>query len=110
MSGKILRRLVATDAVAGGSGYLEGTTKVAGAPDVPVRRRVHLVVQMSPRSDLVFPGRIMRSVWSDPVTGAWRFDYINVSAKCAAIAYDHTGVNDPVAKTGLMPTPMPNVI
>ncbi|MCK9993729.1 MAG: hypothetical protein Dbin4_02249 [Alphaproteobacteria bacterium] len=110
MTGRILRHLVATDAVAGGSGYLEGTTKVAGTPDVPVRRRVHLVVQMSPRADLAFPGRISRGVWSDPVTGAWRFDYINTSAKFAAIAYDHTGVNDAVAKTNLVPTPLPDVI
>lgn len=110
MSGKILRRMVAIDTFAGGIGYLEGTTEIAGTPDAPVSRRVHLIVQMSQRADLAFPGRISRSVWSDPVTGAWRFDYINASAKFAAIAYDHTGVNDPVAKVGLTPTPLPDLI
>lgn len=110
MSGRILRRMVATDALAGGTGYLEGTTKVAGTPDAPVSRRVHLIVQLSPRAELVLPGFISRSVWSDPVTGAWRFDYIKASAKFAAIAYDHTGVNDPVAKVGLVPTPLPDLI
>ncbi|NMG29363.1 hypothetical protein GO615_10605 [Aromatoleum evansii] len=102
--------MVATDALAGGTGYLEGTTKVAGTPDAPVSRRVHLIVQTSSRTELAFPGRLSRTVWSDPVTGAWRFDYINAAAKFAVITYDHTGVNDPVAKVGLTPTPMPNVI
>ncbi|SIQ96700.1 hypothetical protein SAMN05421829_108171 [Aromatoleum tolulyticum] len=110
MSGKILRRLVVTDAVAGGRGFLEGTTKVVGTPDAPVSRRVHLIMQISARAELAFPGRIARSAWSDPVTGAWRFDYINAAAKFAVLAYDHTGVNDPAAKVGLIPTPMPDVI
>lgn len=110
MSGKVLRRLVAAEIVAGGRGYLEGTTALAGTPDAPVSRRVHLIVQMSSRPELAFPGRIMRTVWSDPATGAWRFDYLNTAAKFAVLAYDHPGVNDPVAKTNLVPTPLPDVI
>lgn len=86
------------------AGRLYGTTKQAGAPDVPVRRRVQIVQAASNAHGHVFPtvGASVAWVWSDD-DGNWEVDNINPDGKYHAIAYDHTGVHDPVIKLNLTP-------
>lgn len=82
--------------------YVSGTTKIAGAPDQAVTRRAQLL--RSVRNPV-----LVGEVYSD-AAGGWIVE--NIAKRPAgdgytAIAYDHTGTYDPVAKAGLVPTPMP---
>lgn len=75
-----------------------GTTKNIGSPaDLPVRRLVRLHDQPT--------GRLLRDLWSDPVTGAYQFDYLR-AGRFFVIAFDHTGQYNGEVVTGIsLPTP-----
>lgn len=65
-----------------GIGWVQGTVKRKGEPrDVPLRRRVRL----HDKRDM----RLIRETWSDPETGAFRFDNIDPQVPFVALAYDH---------------------
>lgn len=67
----------------GGNGRIHGDVKKVASPDAPVWRRVRLFVRRD--------ARLVREVWSDPVTGEFSFDWINPAIDYTIIAYDHTG-------------------
>lgn len=87
------------------AGRLYGSTKVAGAPETPVRRRVQVVEARENAHGHVFPTDGMRStwVWADEA-GNWEVRLLDPAKKYHAIAYDHTGQYDPVIKMNLTPT------
>lgn len=68
----------------GGNGRIHGDVKKVGSPDAPVWRRVRLFTRRE--------GILVREQWSDAVTGAYSFEYINPSLEYTIVAYDHTGV------------------
>ena len=60
-----------------------GTTKnIASPSDLPVRRLVRFHEQLS--------GRLLRELWSDPVTGAYQFNNLRAGTYFA-LFLDHTG-------------------
>lgn len=83
----------------GGTGRIAGSVKVDSSPDYPVWRRVRLF----DRRD----GRLVREVWSDPVTGVYAFEYINPARLYVVVSYDHTGVYSAEALDSMTPEPMP---
>ena len=80
-----------------GTASLTGTTKNLGSPNQPVWRRVQLIEERS--------GRVLREVWSDPVTGVYTFSEIRPQIKFSVVAYDHTGVFRAVIADNLEATP-----
>jgi len=85
------------------AGLLAGTTAVAGDPDLPVVRVVHIVHAPNSAGTL-FPGaQLVGAVLSD-AGGAWSLPGLDPTLRYHAIAYDHTGVHDPVIKMNLVPT------
>ena len=86
------------DANFGGNLKIVGTTKVKGAPDSPVRRRVSLHDQST--------GLLVRSQWSDAVTGAYLFDLIKPGVYYV-VSFDHTGLHNGVIATGVVPELIP---
>lgn len=85
------------------TGYLDGSTKIAGLPDVAVQRLVQLVTAANAHGQ-VFPySNVVAWKWSAP-DGSWRFDGLDPAQKYHAIAYDHTGQYDPVVKLNLVPS------
>ena len=83
----------------GGDGYIAGTVAVDSTPDYPVWRRVRLLNKRD--------GRIVRETWSDPVTGAYRFEYISRALEFIVIAHDHTGVYNAEVRDSITPKVMP---
>lgn len=83
----------------GGNGRIAGTVKVDSSPDYPVWRRVRLF----DRRD----NRLVRETWSDPVTGAYVFEYINPARLYVVVSYDHTGVYSAEALDSMTPELMP---
>lgn len=75
-----------------------GTVKKDGTPDVPVRRRVRLVDQVT--------GRFIRETWSDAVTGAYVFNYI-APGVYTVYALDHTGEYGGTIETDIVAEQMP---
>lgn len=74
----------ARDVENGGVGRVYGTVKEKAAPsNTPRHRRVLLIDE---RSRLP-----VRETWSDPVTGAYSFDYVDATRKYTVISYDHLG-------------------
>lgn len=67
--------------------------------NVPLRRRVQLYNQRD--------SRLVREVWSDPVTGEYSFDNIRGDATYFVIAFDHTGHYRAVIADNLTPEPIP---
>ena len=80
-----------------------GTTVQAGSPDVPVRRRVQLF-ECANAHGMAFPTSVIpvRWQWSAP-DGSYRFEGLDPAKTYGVIAYDHTGVHDPVVKLNLVP-------
>lgn len=70
------------DVYHGGLGRVTGTVKVRGTPDYAVFRRVRLIRERD--------GVFVQETWSDPVTGAYEFKYVDPSEKYTALSYDHT--------------------
>ena len=83
----------------GGNGRIAGTVKIDSSPDYPVWRRVRLF----DRRD----NRLVRETWSDPVTGAYAFEYINPTRQYVVVAYDHSGVYNAEVLDALTPELMP---
>lgn len=83
----------------GGNGRIHGDVKKVGSPDSPVWRRVRLFARRD--------GRLVREQWSDPVTGAYSFEYVNPSLEYTLVAYDHTGVYQAVISDNPTIDPMP---
>ena len=97
-------RLLTRDVYRGGLGFVAGTIKELpkGAPEggeVPVWRRVRLHDQRT--------GQPVAEVWSDPKTGAYRFDYIDPQRIYTVLSYDHTGKFVAVAADSITPERMP---
>lgn len=88
-------------------GVISGTTVLAGAPDAPVRRRVQLF-ECSNAHGMAFPTAAtpVRWQWSAP-DGSYRFEGLDPAKTYGVIAYDHTGVHDPVVKLNLVPEVTP---
>jgi hypothetical protein len=84
-------------------GFLEGTTVVAGSPDAPVQRLVHLLSTEEFRATIPQGCVILDWQWSS-TSGAWRFEPLDPAKLYHVIAYDHTGTYDPVVKLNLTPT------
>ena len=84
-------------------GVIYGTTVQAGSPDVPVRRRVQLF-ECANAHGMAFPTSVIpvRWQWSAP-DGSYRFEGLDPAKTYGVIAYDHTGVHDPVVKLNLVP-------
>lgn len=66
-----------------GPGIISGTTFDHGTPDVPVRRRVRLYIELE--------GQLVREVFSDATTGAFSFRGLTTTRAFTIVAYDHTG-------------------
>jgi hypothetical protein len=81
-----------------GGGKIVGTVKVAGAPDVPVSRRVRLIEDRS--------GRVVDEMWSTPGTGEYAFIYLDMSRAYSVYSMDHTGVHAHVIEGPLYPEAM----
>ena len=64
-----------------GIGRVRGTVKETGMPNSPVFRRVRLIRERD--------GMLMREVWSDKVTGAYDFTYIDELQTWTVVSYDH---------------------
>lgn len=86
------------DAQDGGNYRIIGTVKEKGSPDVPVSRRVLLCDQLS--------GRVVRSMWSDPVTGAYAFERIRLGV-FYVLSFDHAGAYRAVVADSLVPELIP---
>lgn len=97
-------QLLMRDVYRGGLGYVAGTVKELpkGAPEggeVPVWRKVRLHDQAT--------GNPVAETWSDPKTGAYRFEYIDMERLYTVLSYDHTGKFVAVAADSLKPERMP---
>lgn len=74
-----------------------GSTKNTGTPNAPVRRRVRLHDQST--------GRLVREMWSDPVTGAYQFTGLHAGTYYVT-SFDHTGTyNGEIMSDVVLPTP-----
>ena len=78
-----------------GIGRVRGTVKQKGTPEAPVYRKVRLVRERD--------GVLVRELWSDPITGAYSFDYIDELQKWTVVSYDHTGTFRAVVADGQVP-------
>ena len=83
----------------GGAGRIAGTVNVDSTPDYPVWRRVQLFDRRN--------NALVRETWSNPVTGAYSFDYINPARLYVVIAYDHTGGFNAEIRDNVTPEAMP---
>lgn len=86
------------------AGRMYGTTAIAGMPDAPVRRRVQICAAASNAHGNVFPsvGAAVAWTWADDA-GNWEVRNVDPDLKYHVIAYDHTGVHDPVIRLNLTP-------
>lgn len=82
---------------------LFGTTVIAGTPDTPISRLVHLLQGVSVRGMIGHSATPVRWMQSD-AAGNWEFRDLDPALRYHVIAYDHTGVHDPVLKLNLVPT------
>ena len=82
-----------------GVGRVHGTVKNTGVPNMPVARRVRLLRE----SDLL----VVREQWSDPITGAYDFRFVDELQRYTVIAFDHTQLYSAVVADNLTPEPMP---
>lgn len=79
----------------GGSGRVYGTVKEKGTPNAPLWRRVRLFDELN--------NLLVREQWSDPVTGAYSFDYVDTTRRYTVLSYDHTGAYRAVVADGQIP-------
>ena len=80
------------DVVDGGSGRIMGRLLERGVPKKPIARQVKLLDEVT--------GIIIRSTWSDPETGEYVFNNMNLKGTYSIIAYDYTGVYRAVIANG----------
>ena len=81
-------QLLTRDVYRGGVGLVVGTVKERpkGAPEgseVPVWRKVRLHDQVT--------GNPIAETWSDPKTGVYRFEWVDMERVYTVMSYDHTG-------------------
>ena len=83
-----------------GIGRVRGeTVELVGAVEVPVQRKLRLHRERD--------GLLIRELWSNPITGAYSFDYVDELQKYTTLAYDHTGALRAVVADGQIPELMP---
>lgn len=80
-----------------GIGRVRGTVK--NTPATPVRRKVRLIRARD--------GLVIREQWSDPVTGAYDFKYVDELQIFTVVSYDHTELYNAVIGDRLVPELMP---
>lgn len=93
---------ISRDMQDGGAYCIYGTTALDGTPlDTPVRRRVQLYNQRD--------GRLIRETWSDPTTGAYRFDGVlcGDGTRYFVATFDDAGDKRAVIADNLTPEAMP---
>lgn len=81
-----------------GSCRVAGDVAIEGTPDVPVGRRVRLLVKRT--------AELARETWSDPVTGTYAFDRV-ANQPYIVLSEDHTGVHNAAVTDSVIPVPMP---
>lgn len=78
------------------TGTVYGTTEVKTDPlDKPVRARVLLLREKD--------GKVIREMWSDPVTGAYRFDDVDAGEVYTVLTYHPTRDRRAVVADGIIP-------
>ena len=83
----------AKDVQDGGAFKVQGTVAIDATPDIPVKRKVRLFCLQS--------GRLVRETWSDPVTGAYRFEYVR-QGPWLVISHDYTGSYNAVVADNIL--------
>ena len=78
-----------------GTGTVYGTTEIKGTPDAPLRARVRLIRERD--------GLVYRETWSDPVTGAYRFDNVDELETYTVLTYHPTRAHGAVVADGIIP-------
>ena len=78
-----------------GTGTVYGTTEIKGTPDAPLRARVLLLREKD--------GKVIREMWSDPVTGAYRFDDVDAGEVYTVLTYHPTRDKRAVVADGIIP-------
>lgn len=80
-------------------GRVRGTVYIDGTPDVPFSSRVVLLraIDWMPIAEQ----------WSDPVTGAYDFHWVEMEQRYVPVTADHLGVHAAVATGPMTPEPMP---
>jgi len=87
---------MARDVEFGGAGVLEGTTTLAGQPDVPTKARVSIL--------RLRDKELARQVWSDPATGKWRVSGLDTDrTRYVALAEYPGNPDDPATEGYLRP-------
>jgi hypothetical protein len=83
-----------------GRGRIAGTVKEKATPtNVPLARKVRLYREPD--------GRLIRTTWSDPVTGAYEFCGIPLDYRYVVVSYDHLGLYRATIADNLAPDPIP---
>jgi hypothetical protein len=83
-----------------GRGRIAGTVKEKASPtDKPVARRVRLYREPD--------GRLVRTTWSDPVTGAYEFSGIPMDTKYTVVSHDYLTLYRAVLADNLAPELIP---
>jgi hypothetical protein len=83
-----------------GRGRIAGTVKEKASPtDKPVARRVRLYREPD--------GRLIRTTWSDPVTGAYEFRNLPMDTKYTVVSHDYAGLYRAVLADNLAPELIP---
>lgn len=65
----------------GGRGRINDVVNVKGTPDYPIRRKVWLMRDRD--------GVVIRETWSDAVTGAYSFDFVDERERYSVLTFDH---------------------
>ena len=81
-----------------GTGTVYGTTEVKGTPNAPLRARVRLIREKD--------GLLYRETWSDPLTGAYRFDNVDELETYTVLTYHPTRDKRAVIADNLTPEAM----
>lgn len=104
MSVRLFSRIRTVRTVPPPPGVLKLNTVIAGDPDAPVRRRVQIVEAVPNAHGHIFPATSgeARWHWAGP-DGKLNVTGLDPDKRYHAIAYDHTGVHDPVIKLNLTP-------
>lgn len=87
------RPTTAKDVQDGGTFKVQGTVTIDATPDIPVRRKVRLFCLQS--------GRLVREAWSDPVTGAYLFEYVR-QGPWLVVSHDYTGSYNAVVADNIL--------
>ena len=82
-----------------GVGRVKGTVAIKGTPNQFVHRKVRLIREHD--------GRVIREMWSNPVTGEYDFKYVDELQKFTVVSYDHLLNFRAVISDNLTPELMP---